>query len=464
MTPPEGELTINQRSNCDLQATREQGAAWKKWGPYLSERQWGTVREDYSQDGDAWDYFTHDQARSRAYHWGEDGMAGICDDRQRLCFAWPCGTARIPILKERMFGLTNSEGNHGEDVKEYYFYLDSTPHPLLHEVPVQVSAGGISLRRPGGDQPRRSRNEMEYELLDTGVFNEDRYFDVFVEYAKAAPEDILIRISVSNRGPDAAEMHVLPTLWFRNNWSWWPRDGREAVVMKQIRSRGRRKCGRRTAYQRWATILVLRGRCAAAIHGERNQQRAALRHAQLRPLTSKTASTTTWCRATRCGQPGKQGTKAAAHYQVTSVPASAGDPTAPLPSSARPKGPTASTQFDTSSRHAARRRTSSTSRSLRPRVTEDAANVMRQALAGMLWTKQYFFFDVDKWLEEHGTDPLEPEDRKIRNREWFHMVNQDIISMPDKWEYPWYAAWDLAFHTYRRWRSWISSLPNNSWN
>ena len=204
-----------------LRAARDGSAPWKRWGPYLSERQWGTVREDYSENGDAWNYFTHDQARSRAYRWGEDGLAGISDDRQRLCFALALWNGADPILKERLFGLTNSEGNHGEDVKEYYFYLDCDADALLHEVSVQVSAARpFPMTISSRPTSRGGRDELEYELLDTGVFDEDRYFDVFVEYAKASPEDILIQITVGNRGPEAATLHVLPTLWFRNTWSW----------------------------------------------------------------------------------------------------------------------------------------------------------------------------------------------------------------------------------------------------
>ena len=204
-----------------LDEARKRAAPWKKWGPYLSERQWGTVREDYSQDGNAWDYFSHDQARSRAYHWGEDGIAGISDDKQRLCFALALWNGKDPILKERLFGLTNSEGNHGEDVKEYYFYLDCDADAFVHEVPLQVSAGSLPLRRTGCDQQAAQPQEFEYELLDTGVFDQNRYFDVFVEYAKAAPEDILIRISVATAAPMPPTLHILPTLWFRNTWTWW---------------------------------------------------------------------------------------------------------------------------------------------------------------------------------------------------------------------------------------------------
>src|SRR5512136_2993429 len=222
-----------------LEATREQNVPWKKWGPYLSERQWGTVREDYSENGDAWNFFTHDHARSRAYRWGEDGLGGISDEKQRLCFALALWNGKDPILKERIFGLTNSEANHGEDVKEYYFYLDSTPThsymKYLYKYP-QAAYPYEDLVRTNG---RRTRDEMEYELLDTGVFNDDRYFDVFVEYAKGAPEDILVRITAINRGPDAAELHLLPTLWFRNDWSSWIAESNRApkkATLKEIKA------------------------------------------------------------------------------------------------------------------------------------------------------------------------------------------------------------------------------------
>jgi hypothetical protein len=252
-----------------LREAREQDVPWKKWGPYLSERQWGTVREDYSDNGNAWDYFTHDQARSRAYHWGEDGLAGICDDRQRLCFALALWIGRDPILKERLFGLTNSEGNHGEDVKEYYFYLDSTPThsylKYLYKYP-QAAFPYDDLVATNG---RRGREEMESELLDTDVFDQDRYFDVFVEYAKESPDDILVTISVHNRGPEAAEIHVLPTLWFRNPCAPGDRSSHRRSI-RHGRAGGGSKIGR--------PLLVLRGRCDAAVHGERNQYRADFWH------------------------------------------------------------------------------------------------------------------------------------------------------------------------------------------
>ena len=277
--------TINRGATAEqsrLQESRAAGTPWRLWGPYLSERQWGTVREDYSENGDAWAYFTHDQARSRAYHWGEDGIAGFSDDKQRLCFALALWNGKDPIIKERMFGLTNSEGNHGEDVKEYYYYLDSTPThsymKMLYKYPQNEFPYGDLVET----NARRSRTEPEYELIDTGVFNQDRYFDVFVEYAKETPTDILIQISVCNRGPDPAPVHVLPTLWFRDVWSWQPETPKPSLraVVDEERRRGRRGVGSRTR----RLFPLLRREAHAALHRERNQQSADLRHAERRAL------------------------------------------------------------------------------------------------------------------------------------------------------------------------------------
>ncbi len=271
-----------------LEDARTGTVAWKKWGPYLSERQWGTVREDYSENGDAWNFFTHDHSRSRAYRWGEDGIAGISDDKQRLCFSLALWNGKDAILKERLFGLTNSEGNHGEDVKEYYFYLDSTPThsymKYLYKYPQAAFPYGDLVATNG----RRSRNDMEYELLDTGVFNDNRYFDVFVEYAKGAAEDILVRITAANRGPDAAELHLLPTLWFRNDWSKWIAESNRASEkpsLKQIKAPAGTTAVAAAHSLLGAFTLVVRRRCAAALHRERNQPRAAFSRAENeRPL------------------------------------------------------------------------------------------------------------------------------------------------------------------------------------
>ena len=277
MSPERGKTAEEIR----LDQARENGVPWKQWGPYLSERQWGTVREDYSENGDAWNYFTHDQARSRAYHWGEDGLAGFSDDHQRLCFAVALWNGKDPILKERLFGLTNSEGNHGEDVKEYYFYLDSTPTHSYMKYLYKYPQNAYPYSDLIETSRRRGRNDPEYELLDTGVFDKDRYFDVFVEYAKATPTDILIEISVSNRGPEAAQLHVLPTLWFRNTWSWWPDQPKPSLRRQPGENTGRdRSDARRTRRFRAA----LRRESTAALYRKRHQQRAALWHSQRHTL------------------------------------------------------------------------------------------------------------------------------------------------------------------------------------
>jgi Glycosyl hydrolase family 63 C-terminal domain len=428
-----------------LVEARERGVPWRKWGPYLSERQWGTVREDYSEDGNAWDYFSHDQARSRAYHWGEDGLAGFSDDKQHLCFAVALWNGRDPILKERLFGLTNSEGNHGEDVKEYYFYLDSTPtHSYmkwLYKYPQAAYPYGDLIET----NKRRNRGDMEYELLDTGVFNDDRYFDVFVEYAKQAPEDILIQASVYNRGPEPATLHVLPTLWFRNTWTWWP-DTPKPVLKQATGGKGSQAVaashtllGERYLYCEGDVPLFF-------TENETNNQRI-FGTPDAGPYVKDGINNYVVDGKQDAVNPQKTGTKAAAHYQVD---VGAGK-TAMIRLRLTDMAPAAlRAPFDNFAEimQGRQREADEFYRAITPeRVSKDGALVMRQALAGMLWSKQYFGFDVDKWLTEHGVDPLLPGGRQMRNREWFHMVNDHIISMPDKWEYPWYAAWDLAFHT-----------------
>jgi hypothetical protein len=434
-----------------LEEAREQKAPWKKWGPYLSERQWGTVREDYSEGGDAWNFFTHDQARSRAYRWGEDGIAGISDDKQRLCFALALWNGKDPILKERLFGLTNSEGNHGEDVKEYYFYLDSTPThsymKYLYKYPQAAYPYGdlIATNR------QRTRNDFEYELLDTGVFNDDRYFDVFVEYAKAGPEDILVKISAANRGPEAAELHLLPTLWFRNDWSAWI-----AESNRTSRKPGIKQIAAAAGTSAVAAEHPLLGEfvlsCEGAVpllftENETNHERLFGQKNES-PHVKDGINDCVVQGNQGAVNPEKQGTKVAAHYQVT-VGAGQTRVIRLRFSKAAPdqNGTPFGKQFDQVFADRLREADEFYKSVTPPGVSEDAANVMRQALAGMLWSKQFFFFDGDNWLDEHNSNPLHHGYHPARNSEWYHMLNEDIISMPDKWEYPWYAAWDLAFHT-----------------
>ena len=285
-----------------LQEAREKQVTWRKWGPYLSERQWGTVREDYSENGDAWNFFTHDHARSRAYRWGEDGIAGLSDDKQHLCFALALWNGKDPILKERLFGLTNSEGNHGEDVKEYYFYLDSTPTHSYMKYLYKYPQAAYPYADLVETNRRRSRNEMEYELLDTGVFNDDRYFDVFVEYAKASPEDILVRITAANRGPDPAELHLLPTLWFRNDWASWIAESNRAAEKPDLRqidaAAGTARL--RRPIRRWVSssfTVKARCRCSSPITPPTTSGFSPGKRTRFR--TSRTASTTAWYRAIR---------------------------------------------------------------------------------------------------------------------------------------------------------------------
>ena len=422
-----------------LNDAREAGIPWKQWGPYLSERQWGTVREDYSQDGNAWDYFTHDQSRSRAYRWGEDGIAGISDDRQRLCFSLALWNGRDPILKERMFGLTNSQGNHGEDVKEYYFYLDSTPThsymKYLYKYPQREYPYGDLVET----NRRRTREELEYELVDTGIFDDNRYFDVFVEYAKAGPDDMLIQVSVHNRGPEAARLQVLPTLWFRNTWSWGDDDPKP--VLRETRGAILASHAELGDY-----VLSCDGAPELLFTENDTNSERLWNSPNATPYVKDAFHRYVIAGDTGAVNPAKSGTKAAARY-IVDVPAG-GCEIVRL----RLAAGAAAKPFGAAFEDAFRQRIVDADEfydRITPRtLNEDERRVHRQALAGLLWTKQFYHFDVDRWLKEHEAHPLTgSRTRTVRNAEWFHMLNGDVISMPDKWEYPWYAAWDLAFHT-----------------
>jgi hypothetical protein len=428
-----------------LHEARE-GVAWRRWGPYLSERQWGTVREDGSADGDAWAYFPHDQARSRAYRWGEDGLAGISDDEQWLCFALALWNEHDPILKERLFGLTNEEGNHGEDVKEYYFYLDNVPthsyQRWLYKYP-QAAFPYVDLVETNA---RRSRSEPEYELLDTGVFDDGRYFDVEVEYAKAAPDDVLCLITVHNRGPVAAPLHLLPTLWFRNTWSHGaltrrPRlhqvDAEHPVVRAEHRSLG---------------TMVLHAEAGGEVLCCENETNARRIWGQPNPTATVKDGINDRVVDGRAGTVAADGTgtKAAIHRRVV-VPARGSVQYRLRLRHEQVDGPgSLADPFAGFDALIATRRAEADefyAEITPPSVAPELAAVMRQALAGMLWTKQWYFFDADTWLRERDAHPLRrPTRQGMRNEDWFHLLNRDVISMPDKWEYPWYAAWDLAFH------------------
>jgi len=442
-TTPASELDKTAEAS-RLAEAREKGVPWRQWGPYLSERQWGTVREDYSEDGNAWDYFSHDQARSRAYHWGEDGLGGISDDKQRLCFSLALWNGKDPILKERVFGLTNSEANHGEDVKEYYFYLDSTPTHSYMKYLYKYPQNEFPYLNLIEMNRSRGRLDPEYELIDTGIFNDDRYFDVHVEYAKAAPTDMLVQISIYNRGPDDSVIHVLPTLWFRNTWTWWPEQPKPSL---RDASRNGAVVIAATEVSLGNYFLYYEGRPHLLFTENETNNERLFGTANPTPYVKDGINDCVVADRQSAVNPNNTGTKAAAHYQLR-IGARA---TAIIrlrlrnvtPGVAEPLG-AGFTQI----LEARRREATEFYAAITPAgVGEDAANVMRQALAGMLWSKQYFFFDLDKWLREHGIDPLRPPPRQLRNREWFHMISDDVISMPDKWEYPWFAAWDLAFHT-----------------
>lgn len=426
-----------------LDQDRQKQVPWKKWGPYLSERQWGTVREDYSANGDAWNYVTHDQARSRTYRWGEDGLGGICDDQQLLCFALALWNGRDPILKERLFGLTNSEGNHGEDVKEYYFYLDSTPTHSYMKYLYKYPQREYPYRDLVETNWRRSRDEFEYELIDTGVFDDDRYFDVFIEYAKAEAEDLLIRITVHNRGPHDANLHILPTLWFRNTWS--SVAGGIKPEMAALPDAG---CPTiRASHANFGNYYLV---CEAAsqllfTENETNNERI-FGLPNTSPYVKDGINNYVVQQQKSAVNPAERGTKAAAHY-ILAVPAQ--DSTVirlrlsiSEPSSSLKRWDLDSKSFD---EQIERRRQEADVfyASVIPHTSNsDQANVIRQALAGMLWTKQHYIYDVFSRMHVDGA-PAEHS----RNQAWVHLAASDIISMPDKWEYPWFAAWDLAFHT-----------------
>jgi hypothetical protein len=434
-----------------LEAARTQKTPWKKWGPYLSERQWGTVREDYSEGGDAWNYFSHDQARSRAYRWGEDGLAGISDDQQRLCFALALWNGRDPILKERLFGLTNSESNHGEDVKEYYFYLDSTPTHSYMKYLYKYPQAEYPYSELVETSRRRRRDEFEYELLDTGVFDDDRYFDAFVEYAKESPEDILIQITVHNRGSETAELHVLPTLWFRNEWSWHGQADRPAL--QQVARAKDHSVIEAVDARLGKRYLYCSGDAALLFTENETNTRRVFGVPNRSPYVKDSINEYVVRGRKDAINPEQKGTKVAAQYRLT---IDAGghkvlrlrlSDVAPQvfarASNESPLGSRFDEVLQTRRDEADEFYKTITPASLNP----DQANVMRQALAGMLWSKQFYFYDVDKWLEERGSDPFKATRKAApRNDRWHHMYNGDVISMPDKWEYPWYAAWDLAFH------------------
>ena len=432
-----------------LNEAREQHTPWRKWGPYLSERQWGTVREDYSNDGAAWDYFSHDQSRSRAYHWGEDGIGGISDDKQYLCFAVALWNGKDPILKERIFGLTNSEGNHGEDVKEYYFYLDSTPTHSYMKYLYKYPQNAYPYMDLLNTNRSRSKYEFEYELLDTGIFNDDRYFDVYVDYAKESPEDILIKITAANRGNEDATLNILPTLWFRNTW-YGSKTPVERPTIKEIGAMPNASAVEVEHQYLGKRYLYFEGKPPLLFTENENNNKRLFGTTNLTQYVKDGINDYIVNKDNNAVNPAHVGTKTSANYQLT-VPAKQSRTIKLKLTNLKPEEIGDQNLFDGKFDEVFDMRTKEADdfyASISPStLNDDERNVLRQALSGMLWSKQYYEYDIAKWLNEHQVDFYTQSQRPIRNINWFHMVNSDVISMPDKWEYPWYAAWDLAFHT-----------------
>jgi hypothetical protein len=429
-----------------LLESRERKAHWKRWGPYISDRAWGTVREDYSPGGTAWEHFPHDDARSRAYRWNEDGLAGISDRHQLLCFALALWNGRDPILKERLFGLSGSEGNHGEDVKELYYYLDSTPTHSYLKFLYKYPQAEFPYRKLVEENGRRGRGGREYELLDTGVFDGNRYFDVTVEYAKASPEDILVRIEAANRGPEAAPLELLPTLWYRNTWSWNGTLERPALRAVEDGPHARRAVAA-THPSDGEFWLGCDGQ-PELLFTENETNRPRLYGLPPGPRGAKDAFHEVVVHGrTEAANADQSGTKSAARYRFT-IPA--GESRAiRLRLRRTPVTGHSPVGADFEEVFAARRREADEFYdTVIPKArSAEERRVMRQAFAGMLWSKQFYHYVVKDWLDGDPAQPAPPESRRNgRNAEWTHLYNADVVSMPDKWEYPWYAAWDLAFH------------------
>jgi hypothetical protein len=438
---------VEARLNLALEGAED----WKRWGPYLSERAWGTVREDYSANGTAWDYFPHDHARSRAYRWNEDGLLGISDRGQYLCFALALWNGADSILKERPFGLTGNQGNHGEDVKEYYYFLDCTPSHCYMKALYKYPQRAYPYEQLVTENGRRTRNDPEFELLDTGIFDENRYFDVVVEYAKATQDDLLIRISATNRGPDAAPIHIAPTLWFRNRWSWDPSAPRP--LLSQANTPGD------------ATFGLIAAQCPMSGHNwlycNRSDGEPQLLFTDNETNTFRLFGCTPPPNSryfkdafherimhgnTEVVNPQSTGTKAAAWYQSTVAPGATYTVTLRLADRGdihEPFGP----EFDSVMAQRIADADAFYAKVAGPGLDADAAVVQRQAFAGMLWSKQFYHLNVRDWLRGDALQPPPPEQRwEGRNHDWLHLANHNVISMPDTWEYPWYASWDLAFH------------------
>jgi hypothetical protein len=425
-----------------LDESQARTAHWKRWGPYLSERAWGTVREDYSPYGTAWEFFPHDHARSRVYRWNEDGLAGICDRHQKICFAVALWNERDPILKERLFGLTGNEGNHGEDVKECYFYVDSTPTHSYMKYLYKYPQAEYPYTWLGEENRRRGKSEKEFELIDTGVFDGDRYFDIAIEYAKATPEDILARITVSNRGPEVARLHVLPTLWFRNTWSW----GHHVTRPLLRRAAGEEAIVEITEPDYGARWLACDGAPELLFTENDTNTRRVFGYDDGSRYVKDAINDYVVQGARDAVNPEHSGTKMAAHY-VLEVPAQGSISLRLRLSDLPPTSGGVGRDFDEVFAARLREADEYYASVIPEDLSADARLVMRQSLAGMLWSKQFYHYVVKEWLEgDPGLPPPPPQRLNGRNHDWMQLYNADVISMPDKWEYPWYAAWDLAFH------------------
>jgi len=421
-----------------LKASDERTKYWKRWGPYLSERAWGTVREDYSPDGSAWDYFPHDHARSRAYRWNEDGIGGISDRHQRICFSVALWNGRDPILKERLFGLTGSEGNHGEDVKELYYYLDSTPTHSYMKMLYKYPQAEFPYARLIEENRNRDKNNGEFELIDTGLFNDDRYFDVFVEYAKADEEDILIKITVANRGPEMASVNVLPTVWFRNRWTWY---GKESLCELRADETG---CIEIECPEYGKRILHIDGDHELLFTENETNNERLFGAPNRTPYVKDAFHEYVISGNTDAVNPERKGTKAAANFRLD-IPARS-EVVIKL-RLAEVKHKKAFAEFDRIFDVRKKEADEFYEALIDSELSDDAKNVQRQAFAGMLWSKQFYHYVIQEWLDGDPAMPKPPDSRLSgRNHEWPMLFNSDVISMPDKWEYPWYAAWDLAFH------------------
>ncbi len=450
---PDKQQTLKASAGAEAQRLQEDALRqknWKRWGPYLSERQWGTVREDYSEDGTCWEYFPHDHARSRAYRWGEDGLLGITDREARLCFALALWNGKDPILKERLFGLTGNEGNHGEDVKEEYFYLDSTPTHSYMKALYKYPQGEFPYQQLVDENRRRDRNAPEYELVDTGIFNENRYFDVLAEYAKNTPDDILIRVTVTNRGPDPATLHLLPTIWFRNLWAW---NCKHEGCSEKPRISLEKERRLALEHETLGTFSFEMGPDASGANPEVLFTDNESNFTRLFGTKNETAyAKDAFHEYVVQGRketvnPKNEGTKAAAHYVLNLKPGESQVVRLRLYPAGQTPAKSDVASFETVFSLRLKEADDFYARNGAANLNDAERNIVRQGYAGLIWSKQFYNYIVEDWLNGDPGEPPPPASRKSgRNSGWTHLYSRDVLSMPDNWEYPWFAAWDLAFH------------------